>query len=44
MAKEKNNFRYADRSVQIQRTNRFMIIGYAIYYLASLAIVWISGG
>lgn len=43
MAKEKKNFRYADRSVQIQRTNRFMIIGYAIYYLASLAIVWISG-
>lgn len=43
MAQENKNFRYAERSAQIQRTNMFMITGYLIYYLASLIIVWISG-
>lgn len=42
MEKENKNYRYAERSAQIQRTNKFMIIGYLIYYVATLAIVWIS--
>ena len=40
---ENKNFRYADRDAQIQRTNRFMIIGYVVYYVAALVVVWISG-
>ncbi len=40
---ENKKFRYADRDAQIQRTNRFMILSYVVYYLAALVIVWISG-
>jgi len=43
MGDEKKDFRYADREAQIQRTNRFMVVGYIIYYLMALLIVWISG-
>lgn len=43
MESEKKDFRYADREAQIQRTNRFMVVGYIIYYLMALIIVWISG-
>lgn len=43
MATEKKEFKYADRDAQIQRMNRFMVVGYVIYYLASLIIIWISG-
>jgi len=43
MENEKKAFRYADREAQIQRTNRFMVVGYIIYYLMALLIVWISG-
>lgn len=44
MTAEKNRqFRYADRAAQYQRTNQIMIIGYMIYYLVSLIVVWISG-
>ncbi len=43
MAAERTDFRYADRDAQIQRTNRFMVVGYVIYYLAALVVVWISG-
>ncbi|MBQ8279602.1 MAG: hypothetical protein IJZ23_07150 [Roseburia sp.] len=43
MENEKKTFRYADRDAQIQRTNRFMVVGYVIYYVVSLAVVWISG-
>lgn len=42
MTAEKN-FKYADRAAQIQRTNQFMAMGYIIYYIVSLIIVWISG-
>lgn len=43
MKQEKNTFRYADRGEQLKRTNRFMIVGYVIYYVAALIVVWISG-
>lgn len=43
MASENKQFRYADREAQIKRTNRFMVICYVIYYVASLVVVWISG-
>lgn len=43
MGQEQNNFRYADRGAQIKRTNRFMAVGYIIFYVVVLAIVWISG-
>jgi len=43
MGQEKKQFRYADRGEQIKRTNRFMVIGYIIYYVAALVVVWISG-
>jgi len=43
MAEENKKFKYADRDAQIQRTNRFMVLGYLIYYLVALVIVWISG-
>jgi len=43
MENERKEFRYADREAQIKRTNRFMVVGYMIYYLMSLTIIWISG-
>ena len=43
MAQEQKTYRYADRKEQIKRTNRFMVVGYIIFYLVVTAIVWISG-
>lgn len=43
MAQEQKTYRYADRNEQIKRTNRFMVVGYIIFYLVVTAIVWISG-
>ena len=40
---EQKTYRYADRKEQIKRTNRFMAVGYLVFYLVVLAIVWISG-
>ena len=42
MGKEQKRFEYADRNAQIRRTNQFMLIGYLIYYIVSLVMVWIS--
>ena len=41
---EENNkyYRFADKTEQIKRANRFLVMGYAVYYLAMLVIVWIS--
>lgn len=43
MAQEQKSYRYADRREQIKRTNRFMALGYLVFYLVVIAIVWISG-
>lgn len=43
MGKEQKKFRYADRGAQIKRTNRFMVLGYLIFYVLVLAVIWISG-
>lgn len=43
MGNEQKNFRYADRGAQIKRTNRFMVVGYIIFYVIALLVVWISG-
>ncbi len=43
MGKEQKRFEYADRAAQVTRTNQFMIMGYFIYYLVALVMVWISG-
>ena len=40
---EEKKYRYADRSEQIKRTNRFMTLGYLIFYVVVVAIIWISG-
>ena len=42
MGKEQKSFKYADRNEQIRLTNQFMVIGYLIYYLTALLMVWIS--
>ena len=41
---EENNkyYRYADKTEQIKRANKFLVSGYTIYYLAILVIIWIS--
>lgn len=43
MGQEQKNYRYADRGAQIKRTNRFMAVGYLVFYVVVVAIVWISG-
>lgn len=40
MAKEKKKYTYADKESQVRRANRFMLLGYGVYYLAILALVW----
>ena len=42
MAKEEKNYLYADRDEQKKRTNRFMVLGYIVFYLVVLLVVWIS--
>ena len=41
---EENNkyYRYADKTEQIKRANKFLVSGYTIYYLAILVIIWVS--
>lgn len=41
---EENNkyYRYADKTEQLIRANRFLTMGYTVYYLAMLVIIWIS--
>ena len=39
MEQEQKTYRYADRKEQIKRTNRFMAVGYLVFYLVVLAIV-----
>lgn len=41
---EENNkyYRYADKTEQIKRANTFLTMGYSVYYLAMLVIIWIS--
>ena len=41
---EENNkyYRYADKTEQIKRANKFLVSGYTIYYLAILLIIWVS--
>lgn len=41
---QENNkyYQFADKTEQIKRANRFLVMGYAVYYLAMLVIVWIS--
>lgn len=41
---EENNkyYRYADKTEQIKRANKFLVSGYTIYYLAILVIIWFS--
>ena len=42
MAKEEKNYLYADRDEQKKRANRFMVLGYIVFYLVVLLVVWIS--
>lgn len=35
-------YRYADKEAQMKRTNRFLMLGYLVYYLFVIAIVWLS--
>ena len=35
-------YRYADKTEQIKRANKFLVSGYTIYYLAILVIIWVS--
>ena len=41
---EENNkyYRYADKTEQIKRANKFLVSGYTIYYLTILVIIWVS--
>ena len=42
MTNEEKDFRYADRGEQLRRTNRFMALGYIVFYLVVLMVVWIA--
>ena len=35
-----NNFKYADKHEQLKRANQFLVMGYMVFYLISLAIMW----
>lgn len=41
---QENNkyYRYADKTEQIKRANRFLTLGYVVFYFAMLAIIWVS--
>lgn len=34
------NFTYADKNAQLKRANRFLVLGYEVYYAMVLVIVW----
>lgn len=40
--KEKNEFIYADKKQQLIRANRFLMIGYLVYYLYVIVLMWAS--
>ncbi len=43
MDTKETKFLYADETEQIKRMNRFVVIGYIVFYAAVLLVVWISG-
>lgn len=36
----KNNFKYADKHEQLKRANQFLVMGYMVFYIIALAIMW----
>ncbi len=37
-----NNFKYADKHEQLKRANQFLVMGYMVFYIIALAIMWSS--
>ena len=35
-----NNFKYADKHEQLKRANQFLVMGYMVFYIIALAIMW----
>lgn len=42
LAKEKKEFLYADKKQQLIRANRFLLIGYLVYYMYVIVLMWAS--
>lgn len=37
-----NNFKYADKHEQLKRANQFLVMGYMVFYVIALVIMWSS--
>lgn len=42
MREQEKKYRYAEKAEQVNRSNRFVILGYATFYVFMLAVLWIS--
>ena len=42
MEKTENKYRYADKTQQIKRVNRFLTVGYIVFYLFVLGVVGVA--
>lgn len=42
MKEQEKKYRYAEKAEQVNRSNRFVILGYATFYTFMLAVLWIS--
>ena len=42
ISQETKIFEFADKATQLKRANKFLALGYAVYYLYLMVLVWIS--
>ena len=42
MEEQEKKYCYADKAAQIKRGNRFLTLGYVVFYLVILAVVWVA--
>lgn len=43
MSKQTTKYKYADREEQARRSNRFLAIGYAVFFFTVLMVAWVAG-
>lgn len=41
---QEKKYQYAEKTAQLERANRFLTLGYVVFYLAMMLIVWIAAG
>ncbi len=42
MEEMEKKYRYADKEAQVKRANRFLTLGYLVFYLVMLGVAWVS--